>query len=143
MWRKPAGASEPANYTFAFSNGVIVGVIGIASFDRHDAGTPINVFDSAEISKTIGTPNLAPDITTTSDLTLLVASCYNFDGVLAPVPSGMINLLTKSANSSGSKMQIRVAREDFPTAGATGTRQFGTNTTSSPNVCAHAAIKPA
>ncbi len=123
VFYKVAGASEPANYTFSWSNseqayGFIMRITG------HDATTPINV--SGLDSATSATPTCPSAPTTVYDCLILRIFGADDDDITVDggYPSGTTGITVDKSGTSLDTCSGGAAYEPQATAGATGTAAF-------------------
>ena len=120
VYRRVAGASEPASYTWTVSgNNYAVG--GIQSFSGIDTASPIDVENGQTTPN--GTTHTTPSVTTTVAGAILVTShTYSSNRTWSP-PSGMIEAIDVSMGPDGAIGQALEANYEFlGAAGSTGTK---------------------
>jgi hypothetical protein len=130
LWRKRAGGSEPANYTFSYAaaTGTLLNAIGVMwVVDGADDST---FEDTAEVysDQTTGAPT-CPDITTvTNGAVVFAATALSTGQFLNAVdtnyPSGYTGMMSRVASVSSSSPALSIAFKTQATAGAVGTAQY-------------------
>ena len=116
-WRKIAGASEPANYTFTWTGGQKA-YGWIMRFTGYDAANPINT--SATADQTSSTPTSPAVTTTVNNCLILRLGAFDDSGITVGSPGLTTPLhIPITMNSSGGSSAS-------PTYQAAGTAQSGT-----------------
>jgi RHS repeat-associated protein len=138
VYRKVAGGSEPASYTWTFG-APIDGVVGaIAAYSGVNTTTPIDV--SGGQANASSTSVTAPSVTTTVTNTKLVGFFGTADDATFTAPSGMTErtdiLINSSQDGSASSADVTQA-----SAGATGTK-VATASKAAVNIGQLVALKP-
>ena len=131
---KVAGVSEPASYSWTFSNGSSVGAVGgIASFSGVDISVPANIVN-AEGGAATGSSasHTAPSIDTTVAGTMLVGS-FEFGSSTSnwTAPVGMTEVVDVASLPTPDDLGIslEMTYQAQAAAGATGARTATANTT--------------
>lgn len=124
VFKKVAGASEPATYTFSFSPNDRCG-IGIARIDGHNAVTPINVFGSQ--SNALSTTCTAPSVTTTEDECLMLFIGHVYQETTFSTPTGYTEQWDFITGTTTGAISQALAYDTQTTAGASGTVTSTTN----------------
>ena len=127
VYRKTAGASEPANYTWAFSctltcatYGFQAAEGGILSFYNVDttSASPINVEQSAE---TVMGAQTTPSVTTSVANAMLVAShTFASAGTWVPTPGGPLGAMNEAVDVQSGSQATEINWLLQAAAGATG-----------------------
>ncbi|MEK9138942.1 MAG: hypothetical protein AAB393_17620, partial [Bacteroidota bacterium] len=121
IYRKTAGASEPANYTWSFNTST-GSAGGIMTFSGVDATVPINVENGRATAS--GLTHATPSVTTTVNGAMLVTAHSFASSATWTPPTGMteaVDVASNAApNSGGLSIEMNYVLQ--PTAGATGTK---------------------
>lgn len=128
VYRKVAGAGEPANYTWTLS--AHTGAVGnIASFSGVDTASPVNVENGQVWTGAVNMTAfnvVAPSVTTTVAGTMLVTSyaisSSGTSGSAWTPPAGMTEAADISSESGTTGESIEVSYAVQAAAGATGTK---------------------
>jgi RHS repeat-associated protein len=138
IYRKVAGASEPANYTWTFA-GPVTGTVGaIVAYSGVNTTTPVDV--SGGQANASSASVTAPSVTTTVANDMLVGFFGTANDATFTPPSGMTersDILAHTASDSSAESADVVKA----TAGATGTK-VATASKSAVNIGQLVALKP-
>jgi hypothetical protein len=151
MWRKRAGGSEPADYTFSYAAATGTLLNGIGLMLVVDGADDSSFEDVAEVYADLTTASpTCPDINTATNGAAVLRITANNNGTLlvAPdnvYPAGTTGIMSRAAAANSSSPCLSVAFQTIATAGAAGTAQYtslystGTGACRSPSF----AIRPA
>ncbi len=140
IYRKTAGASEPASYTWSVQNTRFA--VALGTWTNVDTTNPINAQGG---QSGFGSSIVAPSITTTVPNTVLVAFWSIRDNTGVTIPGSMTLRWSDNSQQGGqpkSNVQGTGATEAFASSGATGSRT-AVSSASEDNVGQLIALKPA
>ena len=122
IYRKVAGGSEPANYTWTLGGSPTGGAGGIMTFYNINTTSPVNVENGQATAYAL--THATPSVTTTVNNTMIVTAHSFSSGATWTPPSGMTEAvdIASEAVPSVTGVSIEMSYVTQASAGATGTK---------------------
>lgn len=119
VWYRVAGASEPANYTFAAAVTLTASVGVLLRYAPQSPTTPPGVVDDAAMAGTVKAPGVAPSLDATGNADTLI-SLFAAQTTQGSTPTGM----TERALFLPGAAAVGIYDQQLSAPGATGTREW-------------------